>query len=202
MSWHHRFGRGDVGFFDRIARAYDVFMPPAATAELHEAFDYADRPVSRVLDLAGGTGRVSVALARSDAALVPIVADVSRGMLTQARGRGLPVVQADAGTLGLRDDAVDAAVCVDAYHHLPDQQAALEEAARVVAPGGVVVLRDFDPTTIAGRGIEAFEHLFGMGSRFTSVDEASKALTRAGLRSRVLDRGLTYTVVGVVPGGE
>jgi SAM-dependent methyltransferase len=196
VAWRP-FGRGDVGFFDRIARAYDLLMPSSSTTELEAAFDHAERPVSRVLDLAGGTGRVSRSLRTTG--YDPLVADASAGMLRLARTHRLPVVHADAGRLPLADDSVDAAVVVDAYHHLPDQQAALTEAARVVAPGGVVVVRDFDPSTLRGRGVESFEHLVGMGSRFATADEVAAALSRAGLRSRVLDRGFVATVVGVVP---
>jgi len=189
-------GRGDVRFFDRVARLYDVVMPPARTDWATEAFAFAERPVERVLDLAGGTGRVAAALAPE---YDPVVADVSAGMLERARGRGLPAVRADAGRLPLRDDAVDAAVVVDAYHHLPDREAAVREAARVVAPGGVVVIRDFDPTTLPGRAIMLGESLFGMDSQFVAVDAAAQDLTRAGMQSRVLDRGTVYTAVGRVP---
>ena len=197
-----RFGDGDVGFFDRFARLYDPLMPPANVGMLHEAFDEADRPVRRVLDLAGGTGRVAGALERvgeRDA----LVADISAPMLQIARERGLQTLRADAENLpfeeGAETGAVDAVVVVDAYHHLPDQSKALAEAARVVAPGGVVVIRDFDPTTAVGRVIEAGEALFGMGSEFVDADSAAAALTDAGLRSRVLGRGMTYTVVGKRP---
>ncbi|GAB7013643.1 hypothetical protein JCM18549_19140 [Halolamina salina] len=190
-------GRGDVRFFDRVARLYDVAMPPSRTDWATEAFAFAERPVERVLDLAGGTGRVAAALAPE---YDPVVADVSAGMLDRARGRGLPAVRADAGRLPLRGDAVDAAVVVDAYHHLPDREAAVREASRVVAPGGVVVIRDFDPTTLPGRGIMLGEALFGMDSQFVAVDAAARDLTRAGLQSRVLDRGTVYTVAGRVPG--
>lgn len=192
-----RYGRGDVDFFDHVARAYDLLMPAGSPTGLEPAFDRATQPVECVLDLAGGTGRVADALATAD--YDPLVADVSRGMLSLARDRGLPVVQVDAGNLPFRDDAVDAAVVVDAYHHLPDQIAALAETARVVAPGGVVVIRDFDPTTLRGRGVVAAERLVGMGSRFAPVDDVAAELTRAGLRSRVLERGFVYTVVGTVP---
>lgn len=194
-----RFGDGDVGFFDRFARIYDPLMPSANVGMLHEAFEEADRPVRRVLDLAGGTGRVAGALERAgerDA----IVADISTPMLQRAREQSLQTLRADAGTLpfdgGAEAAAVDAVVVVDAYHHLPDQSTALAEAARVVAPGGVVVVRDFDPTTPVGRVIETGEALFGMGSEFVDADSVAAALTDAGLRSMVLDRGTTYTVVG------
>lgn len=189
-------GRGDVRFFDRVAGLYDVLMPPPRMDWATRAFGFADRDVERVLDLAGGTGRVADALAPEREA---VVVDASAPMLGRAQARGLPSVRGDAGRLPLRDDAVDAAVVVDAYHHLPDRDAAIREAARVVAPGGVVVIRDFDPTTVPGRVIAVSEALFGMDSRFVAADAASRDLTRAGLQSRVIDRGTVYTVVGAVP---
>lgn len=210
-----RYGDGDVRFFDRFARLYDPLMPAAKVGMLHETFEEADRPVRRVLDLAGGTGRVADALRRANGRDAPksgpvdetLVADISASMLSRARERGLETVRADAGTLPFEGgnsgaDAaadIDAVVVVDAYHHLPDQSAALAEAARVVAPGGVVVVRDFDPTTLLGGLVETGESLFGMGSQFADADEVAAAMTRAGLRSRVLDRGWTYTVVGKRP---
>lgn len=200
MSRWRIHGRGDVRLFDRLAPAYDVLMPAASPSDLRPAFDHATRPIDRVLDLAGGTGRVADALAT--AGYEPLVADASQEMLSRARHRGLPVVRGDAGRLPILDDTLDAAVVVDAYHHLPDQPSALTEAARVVAPGGVVVVRDFDPTTLRGRGIVAAERLVGMDSRFATVDEVATELTRAGLHSRVLERGFVYTVVGTVPPPE
>lgn len=194
------FGRGDVRFFDRVARLYDVLMPPANVGVFRDAFAFADRPVEWVLDLAGGSGRVADAL--GTAGYEPVVADVSRPMLRRAHERGAETVQSDAGRLPFPDGTFDAVVVVDAYHHLPEQDAALAEAARVVAPGGVVVIRDFDPTTLAGRGIVAGEALFGMGSRFVDADSAAASLTRSGLHSRVLDRGSVYTVAGRKPRAE
>lgn len=189
-------GRGDVRFFDRGARLYDLLMPAPRMGWAADAFAFADRPVERVLDLAGGTGRVSDVLASE---YEPLVADVSGPMLRRAAARGLQTVRSDAGRLPIRDDAVDATVIVDAYHHLPDRAGALAEAARVVAPGGVVVIRDFDPMTLPGRAIAEGEALLGMDSQFVAVDAAAQQLTRAGLRSRVLDRGTVYTVAGRVP---
>ncbi|MFB6221148.1 MAG: class I SAM-dependent methyltransferase, partial [Halolamina sp.] len=129
-----RYGVGDIRFFDRFARLYDPLMPAAQVEPLCEAFGKSDRPVRRVLDLAGGTGRVAAALRRADGgeATETLVADASAPMLARARERGLSVVQADASTLPFpnggeteaderRTDTIDAVVVVDAYHHLPDQ---------------------------------------------------------------------------------
>ncbi|MFW5911407.1 MAG: class I SAM-dependent methyltransferase [Halolamina sp.] len=189
-------GRGDVRFFDRVARLYDLLMPASGTDWASEAFAFAGRPIETVLDLAGGTGRVADALTPGHET---VVVDVSAPMLGRARDRGLQTALGDAGRLPLRDDVFDAAVIVDAYHHLPDREAAVGEATRVVGPGGVVVIRDFDPTTALGRATAAAESLIGMDSRFVSADEAAQELTRSGLQSRVLDRGFVYTVAGRIP---
>jgi len=208
-----RFGEGDVRFFDRFARLYDPLMPSADVGPLQGAFAEAHRPVTRVLDLAGGTGRVADAVLNAEdrnsetgvAVDEVLVADISAPMLARARERGLRAVRADAAGLPFSNgessatNTIDAVVVVDAYHHLPDRSGALAEAARVVAPGGVVVVRDFDPTTLLGRIIETGETLFGMNSRFVDADGVAATLSRAGLRSRVLDRGATYTVVGRRP---
>jgi len=190
-----RFGAGDVAFFDAVAPLYDRAMVPVPTAELRVALGRADRPVDRVLDLAGGSGRATAGL--SDAEVV--VCDVSKGMLRAAPAEAARV-RGDARRLPLADGVVDAVVVVDALHHVPDPERALGEAARVLAPGGVVVVREFDPTTLPGRAIELAEALAGMGSTFLAPPALRAALEAAGLRAGVLFEGWDYTVTGVKPG--
>jgi demethylmenaquinone methyltransferase/2-methoxy-6-polyprenyl-1,4-benzoquinol methylase len=191
------FGPGDVRFFDRIARLYDLAMPPAKTGALCDAFAFADRPIDRVLDLAGGTGRASRGLARRGFA--PVVVDASAGMLARARDAGHEAVRGDAGALPLRDDAVDATVVVDALHHLPAPAGALAEAARVVAPGGVVVVQEFHPRTLLGRVLVAGERAIGFDSTFWTPEVLCGELSDVGLDARIVREGFDYVVVGRVP---
>jgi len=185
----------DVPYFDRFAPLYDLAMPAADRADLDPAFALADRPVERVLDLGGGTGRVARAL-DGDA----VVADASRGMLTEARGGGLETVQTDVRRLAVADESVDAVVIADALHHFPARTTAIEEAARALRPGGVLLVRDFDPATLRGRFLVAGEHLLGMASRFDTAEECGRRLADAGLAARVVDTGFAFTVAGVKPG--
>jgi demethylmenaquinone methyltransferase/2-methoxy-6-polyprenyl-1,4-benzoquinol methylase len=191
-------GFGDVRFFDRVARVYDLLMPTARASSLRAGLELADRDVERVVDLGGGTGRAVRALG----AETPLVVDLSRGMLRRAADHGLLAVQADAGHLPLRDGTVDAVVVVDALHHIPDRTAALAEASRVLADGGVLVVREFDPGTLPGRALVLSERALGFDSTFDGPDGLARLVTDAGLDAAVLDRGFGYTVAGVKRGSQ
>ncbi|WP_280588094.1 class I SAM-dependent methyltransferase [Halorubrum sp. Boch-26] len=187
-------GLGDVRFFDRIAPLYDGVMPPANGEALAAGIEHATRPIDRLLDVGGGSGRAAAALTGPEITVV----DVSLGMLGRAReGRGLSGVAGDAGRLPFRDGTVDAITIVDAFHHLPDQGAAVREAARVLAPGGALVIREFDPEHPLGRALVAAEDAIGMKSRFRTPRELAAAFDDAGLDPRIVDRGFGYTVTGV-----
>lgn len=188
-------GAGDVRFFDRIAPLYDWLMPAADPDALGAGFARAERTVDRVLDVGGGSGRAAMAVPVEDR----IVVDVSEGMLTRARDRGLDAVRGDAARLPIPDAAVDAVAIVDALHHFPDQAGALREAARVLRPGGVVVVRDFDPSHPLGVTLVAAERAMGMGSSFREPDALAADVADAGLDAAVVDSGFGYTVAGVAP---
>lgn len=186
-------GRGDVRFFDRLARLYDILMPAARPADLAAGLALAERDVERVVDVAGGTGRA----ARAVDAPTRVVADAAGGMARRARASGLAAVRADAGALPVRGGAADAVLVVDALHHLPDPPAALAEARRVLAPGGVLVIREFDPGTLRGRAVVAAERAVGFDSTFWRPRDLAAAVSEAGLEPSVVDRGFGYTVAGV-----
>lgn len=186
-------GTSDVGIFDRLARVYDLVMPRAREETLVAGLEHADREVERVVDLGGGTGRAARAIRPPE----PIVLDAAHGMLALAREYGFATVQSDATRIPLRTATVDAVVVVDALHHMPDVRDVLEEAARVLAPGGVLVIREFDPTTVLGRLLAWGEAVFGFDSLFVPPDELATLVERAGLDAAVIDRGFGYTVVGV-----
>jgi len=193
------YGPGDVGFFDRVAPLYDRLMPAARPRALSAGLGHARRPLARVVDLGGGTGRAAAALRDAAVTPAPLVVDASRGMLPRARARGLDALAGDAARLPIRDGAVDAVIVVDALHHFPDRAAALSEAARILAPGGVLVVREFDPRHPLGAALAAAERAIRMGSSFVAPDALAREVRAAGLEPAVPDRGFGYTVVGVAP---
>lgn len=188
-------GAGDVRFFDRIAPIYDRVMPAADPDALAAGFARAERTIDRVLDVGGGSGRAAEAVPVEDR----LVVDLSSEMLSRARARGLDAVQGDAARLPVPDDAVDAVVIVDAFHHFPDQPGALREAARVLRPGGVLVVREFDPSHPLGVLLVAAERAMGMGSTFRKPAALARDVADAGLDAAIVDSGFSYTVAGVAP---
>jgi ubiquinone/menaquinone biosynthesis C-methylase UbiE len=186
------YGPGDVRFFDALARVYDTLAPATDPEPIRAGLARADRPVERVLDLAGGAGRAARAV---DAPVV--VLDAAPGMLRRAAQRGHDAVAGDAARLPLRADAVDAVVVLDAFHHLPDPDATLAEVERVLRPGGVLVVREFDPGTVRGRALAAAERMVGFDSTFRGPAATVDAVAAAGLAASVLDTGFAFTVVGL-----
>lgn len=89
----------------------------------------------RVLDMATGTGRAALALARRGAIVTG--ADASREMLSVARARaadaGLAIefVEGDAHALTFADRTFDEVVCLRMLMHVPDWRKALSELCRV-----------------------------------------------------------------------
>jgi demethylmenaquinone methyltransferase/2-methoxy-6-polyprenyl-1,4-benzoquinol methylase len=189
--------RWDVRAFDLLAPLYDAFAfaLPVDELALRKGLSVADRDLDRTIEVGGGSGRVADAIEA-------VVVDPARGMLERARGRGLQAVQASATDLPHPDGSVDAVVVVDALHHFPDQRRCLEEMARVLAPGGVLVAREFDRGTRRGRALEAAETLVGFDSRFHSAAELESELASVGLDPRPIEYGFEMTIAGVKPTTE
>lgn len=185
----------DVPFFDRVAPIYDLVLPGTDREPLAHGLSLAERQLSTVVDLGGGTGRAAKALERD-----PVVFDGSQGMLRRARDHDLRTIRGDVRNLPFPDSSLDGLVSVDAVHHFPDVRTVLEEAYRVLDVGGVLVVREFDPSTIRGKFLAAGERIIRFGSTFFTVGELESAFDAAGFETTVTERGFVYTVVGVKPG--
>ena len=137
-----------------------------------------------ILDAAGGTGRVAQHLA-PHAGLI-IVIDVSRPMLQRAAVKpGLLAVQAEVENLPLPRRSQARIVMVDAFHHLRDQDRALAEMARVLEPGGCLVILEPDIRRLGVRLIALVERLLLMRSRFRRGEDIVRMAPRLGLASRL-----------------
>jgi demethylmenaquinone methyltransferase/2-methoxy-6-polyprenyl-1,4-benzoquinol methylase len=141
--------------FDRIAGPYDR-MNSVMTAGLHHrwrsrAVDLAGvGPGSRVLDVATGTGDLAIELAGRIAPGGSVVAcDFSEGMLARARTKApeIDFVWGDALALEYADGEFDAATVGFGARNFGDLDRGLAEMARVVRPGGRVVILEITTPT-------------------------------------------------------
>src|SRR6185295_2198714 len=109
----------------------------------------ASRSLTRVLEIAAGTGVVTRALASVLPESVSIVAtDLNPSMLEQAAALGTrrPVEwrPADAMRLPFGDGTFDAVVCQFGAMFFPEKAQAFSEARRVLTPGGVYIFSVWD----------------------------------------------------------
>jgi SAM-dependent methyltransferase len=141
----------DKVFTGSISKLYETYLVPLIFAPY--ATDLvnrlASRTLSRVLEIAAGTGVVTRALASVLPERVSIVAtDLNQAMLDQAAVAGTrrPVEwrQADAMQLPFADGAFDAVVCQFGVMFFPDKSKAFSEARRVLRPGGVLIFNVWD----------------------------------------------------------
>lgn len=197
--------------FDRIAGLYDL-MNSVMTAGLHHrwrrrAADLACvSPGSSAIDVATGTGDLAIELRRRVGADGEVVGvDFAEQMLERARAKA-PDIRFEAGdalALDYPDDRFDAATVGFGARNFSDLERGISEMARVVRPGGhVVILEITTPTRpplstffdlwfdhavpllgrIAGDP-DAYSYLPQSVKRFPKPPELAATMERSGLTS-------------------
>jgi ubiquinone/menaquinone biosynthesis C-methylase UbiE len=176
----------DVAAFGRRAQSYDQGWRGRLHHEIADrvarlALGHVPEPV-RVLDIGCGTGYLlGVLAARAPQAEVLAGIDASPGMIGAARGAAaddrLRFMVGGAERLPWPAATFDLVVSTTSFDHWADQQQGLAECARVLMPGGWLVLADqfsvlLLPTLLAGRRGKA-----------RTKRRATRLLTAAGLRS-------------------
>ncbi|MEM9471496.1 MAG: class I SAM-dependent methyltransferase [Pseudomonadota bacterium] len=139
-------------------------------------------PGSRILDIGGGPGRYSLALAAAGHSVV--LADISAASIAYAqeeatqRGISITTHVADARDLAAwRDEEFDAVLCLGPLYHLMDENdraLAVTESLRVLRPGGIAFF-----AFIARHAVAHF-----------TLKHAPEDVEQAGkLLDRILDQG-------------
>jgi demethylmenaquinone methyltransferase/2-methoxy-6-polyprenyl-1,4-benzoquinol methylase len=145
-----------AGMFDGVARRYDVTNTVLSGAQdrrwrkrTRQVLQL--QPGQRVLDVAAGTGVSTVELRRDGC--IAVACDFSLGMLRAGRARrsrrNVPFVAGDALQLPFADGAFDAVTISFGLRNVADVPRALREFARVVRPGGRLVVCEFSRPVFA-----------------------------------------------------
>lgn len=176
------YGALEAGLRRTFARRLETLRPPRAGARLLDvgaAFGFAVRA-------AGDAGWRAAGVELSHAA--------ARRAQAAAPGR---VARASALRTPFPDACFDAVTAWDVIEHLPDPHAAAAELARLLRPGGRLVLTTGDVESVAARVSGARWHLYTLPEHlfFFSRGSLERLLARHGLRVEGVRReGAHYTL--------
>lgn len=153
----------------------------AAIAGAVRAADVAPGGAAADVGFGGGAG-LSLLLERVGASGVVHGVEISADMLARARSKHgsdlaagrLRLVEGSLTALPLPDDSLDAAITVNTVYFVADLAAACAELARVVRPGGRLVIGIGDPDAMAKLPFTSY------GFTLRPVPEVIAALEQAG----------------------
>ncbi len=141
--------------FDEVAPKYDL-MNDLLSFGLHrwwkrKTIDIADpRPGMRILDIAGGTGDLSLAFAKRIGNTGEIwLTDINGEMLKVGRKRllqanvDIPVAKCDAENLPFPDETFDIITVAFGLRNMTHKDVALKEMCRVLKPNGKLLVLEF-----------------------------------------------------------
>jgi demethylmenaquinone methyltransferase/2-methoxy-6-polyprenyl-1,4-benzoquinol methylase len=180
--------------FDRVADRYDL-MNDLMSLGLHRAWKgfamavARPRPGERVLDVAAGSGDLAQAIGKRVAPHGEVwVTDINHSMLARGRdrmldrGRLAPAVQCDAEKLPFAARYFDCVTVAFGLRNMTRKEAALAEMARVLKPGGRLVVLEFSkiwPPLAKAYDWYSFEVLPRLGARVAGDADAYRYLAES-----------------------
>ena len=199
-----------LAYFERIAPRWDEIRSlyaPELTVEAAVEKAAGPGPFERVVDLGTGSGRMLTLFGRK--AKCAIGLDLSQQMLNIARANvsraGLDKIELRHGDIfstRLPSATADLVLVHQVLHYLSDPKTAVAEAARLVAPGGRLLIVDFAPHDLEFLRAEHRHRRLGF-----SDEEMGRWLEEAGLRAKAptalkpAEQGLTVKIwTGERPG--
>ncbi|ROT28059.1 methyltransferase domain-containing protein [Micromonospora sp. HM5-17] len=166
-----------------LAEARAALVPPAR------------RPGAVLVDLGCGAGLLAPRVAGRGYRHVGV--DLVRSALVQAAAHGVRPVNADVGAVPLADGCADVVAAGEVLEHVPDWSRVVAEAARILRPGGLLVLDTLNATALSRLvAVRLAEHLPGVprGIHDPRLFVDARALVRECGR-----HGISLRVRGVRP---
>lgn len=182
------------------------------------------KPGEHVLDVATGTGDVALHFGRHTRAARVVGLDPSSGMLEVARAKvtraadaaRIQLIEGDALALPFPDQSFDVVTIAFGLRNLPDYARGVGEMARVLRPGGRLVVLEFLPPRgaarlvfrsyiatvlpVLGRAVsgspEAYRYLASSIGEFIDAESVRELMRNAGLQPTTTQR-LTGGIAGL-----
>lgn len=187
--WLDEVGHAGVEHLDpAYVAAYDAKSPTDWEGDIATLKSHGIGSSSTVIDIGAGTGSFAIDLLPHVARVVAV--DVSEAMVAAMRRQGIEAVPGGFLSFEYTGGLADAVFSRNALHHLPDfwKAVALDRVAGLLAPGGVLILKDivyaFDPSD-AGAKLMAW---FGDAPK-----DATQGWTTAELAEHVREEHSTFT---------
>jgi len=212
--------------FSRVSNQYDV-MNDVMSFGLHRCWKksfiekLALKSNMKILDVAGGTGDIAIRIAKDKAYLAPqvTVCDLTYDMVCQGKDKAV-----NAGVLGIRwhignaeklpyaDASFDRVTIAFGLRNVANKDAALNEMARVLKPGGTLSCLEFSPPEGALKpfyDLYSFKIIPWVGERIAKNREAYQYLVESIrqfpkpsiLREMILNHGFSTCIYEKWTGG-
>jgi ubiquinone/menaquinone biosynthesis C-methylase UbiE len=186
-------------FFDLWSRTYDrPGLQHATYRPIHDAVmsRLAGLQPERILDLGCGTGLLTERLSESFPDALVVGVDLSDGMIGKAADRLVDdhtsgFVRADAQHVPIATDSFDVVTCTESFHWYADQAAAAAELARLIRPGGRVMIASVAAVTAFAD--DAIQRATALAGR------PVKAIPKRQLRQLLEDAGFDVHHQGRIP---
>lgn len=190
-------------------------MDDAAEASAYDAMDHTQPNMAfvsrlielgidrcaKALDLGTGPGDIPIMLCGPTEKVSILAVDLAQSMLDLAErtvliaglGNRITLANMDVKALDLPDDSFDAVFSNTILHHIPEPALMLAEAARVLKPGGLLLIRDlYRPDSIEQLNALVEQHAADCDAeqRKLFADSLHAALTPGELRELADANGL------------
>lgn len=158
-------------------------------------------PATRLLDVGGGTGSFTARYASGLADVSVIEPREERVALARRDRPHLRFIVGHAESLPYEDLSFDRVVAVRSVHHMARAERFIAEAARVLVPGGSLVVEEMAPGSLTARLLAApFGGHHGGGVRLRDPQEMRALLVGAGFeRVETRMQGRYYFIRGRRP---
>jgi ubiquinone/menaquinone biosynthesis C-methylase UbiE len=170
----------NIQIFDELAQEYDSWFdvnPFVYESEVLALKKFIPEN-SRGLEVGVGSGRFAIPLS------VRVGVEPAKAMSDIAQRRRIKVIRAKAEYLPFHDASFDFVLMVTTLCFLQDSLQGLQEAKRVIKPGGYMIIGMIDKESPLGRiyELKKDKSKFYQYARFHSVDEVVEWLRKLGLQ--------------------
>ncbi|HLB61893.1 MAG TPA: class I SAM-dependent methyltransferase [Actinomycetota bacterium] len=180
--------------FDRAVDYYDSTrgLSEGAVGAVSDLLVAELRGREPVLEIGVGTGLIALPLAERGVRMAGV--DISQPMLRKLLEKSrdpFPVAVADATRLPFADGSFGGAIARHVFHLIRNWEGAVAELARVVRPGGIVLVHPGDLTPIRWAAVDRFLEVaggrpFAIGLDPRDTEALDRAMSRHGATGRAL----------------